>query len=177
VPRFPARSLSAADGDRPGDDQWFQPGPGGVDGGGVAGGAGPDDDQLFSGSGVGAHEESPGARYGLLGDGREGRDQALDAGPNLVADGADGLHAMPGGVLQDPVLVAAPRKARNLGLLLPGSRCSGADGRTPGYPMTAPKQSAVTIHPRRDDDWPAVQRIYLKEAPPATPPSKSEAAD
>lgn len=43
--------------------------------------------------------------------------------------------------------------------------------------MTAPKQSAVTIRPMSDDDWPAVQRIYLKEPPSAAPPSKSEAAD
>ena len=47
VLHFGGVHQGTAGGDRTGDDQGFEPGPGGVDGGGVAGGAGPDDDQLF----------------------------------------------------------------------------------------------------------------------------------
>lgn len=36
----------------------------------------------------------------------EGRDRGLDAGLDLVEDRASGVHALPGGILQDPVLVA-----------------------------------------------------------------------
>ena len=55
---------------------------------------------------------------------------------------------------------AAPRKARHVGLLLPGARGARTNGRTSGNPVTATEQAGITIRSMRDDDWPAVQRIY-----------------
>ncbi|MGY2746099.1 N-acetyltransferase family protein [Arthrobacter sp. UYCu723] len=43
--------------------------------------------------------------------------------------------------------------------------------------MTAPEQSAVTIRPMRDDDWPAVQRIYREGIATGHATFESEAPD
>src|SRR6478752_6025371 len=49
--------------------------------------------------------------YWLLGGG-EGGDEALDAALDLIADGADGVDALAGGVFEFPVLVALSREDR-----------------------------------------------------------------
>lgn len=43
--------------------------------------------------------------------------------------------------------------------------------------MTGPEQSAVTIRPMRDDDWPAVQRIYGEGIATGHATFESEAPD
>jgi L-amino acid N-acyltransferase YncA len=43
--------------------------------------------------------------------------------------------------------------------------------------MTAPEQSAVTVRPMHDDDWPAVQRIYREGIATGHATFESEAPD
>src|SRR5690625_3315257 len=99
-----------------GNDAGCEACPAGIDGGGVAGWAGPYDEQLVGGiselSGGGGHLRLDPVHFEALGRCRDEQlgYELLDAGFNIVSDGPDGFDALTCWIIELPVFVAFARE-------------------------------------------------------------------